>query len=252
MAAYCRSHDAYLAPHGKTTMAPELWRRQFEHGAWALTVAVPHQVQAAREFGVNRILLANELVDGPAIAWVAQESEADSGFEFYCYVDSPEACRLMEKVVSEVAPSVVLNVVIEVGWSGGRTGCRTFEDVMELAEAISQCSHLTLVGLAGFEGAVGDNRSSATLKEVRSFLEFVARCYASLTDGHRFGETPPPYPHAWWQRALRCRPRRSRAVTHPIPGDQSRSPIRVLCCPRLGSLCGGDSIRTTAMDRPSV
>ena len=35
MGGFTAAHGVDLAPHGKTTMAPALWRRQLEAGAWA-------------------------------------------------------------------------------------------------------------------------------------------------------------------------------------------------------------------------
>ena len=45
-----------IAPHGKTTMAPDLFRLQLEDGAWAMTAATVNQVRVFRQFGVRRIL----------------------------------------------------------------------------------------------------------------------------------------------------------------------------------------------------
>lgn len=39
MQAYRDSRGAWLAPHGKTTMAPQIFGRQIDSGAWALTAA---------------------------------------------------------------------------------------------------------------------------------------------------------------------------------------------------------------------
>src|SRR5262245_36630880 len=44
METYAVRHGLAFAPHGKTSMAPQLFRRQIEHGAWGITLAVPHQV----------------------------------------------------------------------------------------------------------------------------------------------------------------------------------------------------------------
>src|SRR5580658_5750381 len=57
--------DAYglkLAPHGKTTMAPRLFQMQLDAGAWGITLATAHQAMVAHAHGVNRVLMANELV----------------------------------------------------------------------------------------------------------------------------------------------------------------------------------------------
>src|SRR4051794_36874057 len=67
-----RSH-AVIAPHGKTTMSPQLFGRQMQDGAWAITLATPQQIQVARDFGFSRILLANQLVGRQAIRYVLDE-----------------------------------------------------------------------------------------------------------------------------------------------------------------------------------
>ena len=70
MASYCAAAGVRLSPHGKTTMAPQLFARQLDAGAWAITAANITEVQIYREFGVPRVLLANELTDraGAALA----------------------------------------------------------------------------------------------------------------------------------------------------------------------------------------
>src|SRR5215204_4081104 len=73
MATYCREHRVDLAPHGKTTMAPQLWARQLDAGAWGITAATPVQARVMRSVDVPRIVLADQLVDEGSIAWVAGE-----------------------------------------------------------------------------------------------------------------------------------------------------------------------------------
>ena len=45
MAAYCDEHGVSIAPHGKTTMAPQLWWRQLEAGAWGISAATAAQAR---------------------------------------------------------------------------------------------------------------------------------------------------------------------------------------------------------------
>src|SRR5689334_7208034 len=47
MQEFVTRYGAKLAPHGKTTMAPALFRRQLEAGAWGITLATAPQTQAA-------------------------------------------------------------------------------------------------------------------------------------------------------------------------------------------------------------
>lgn len=113
METYATRHGLAFAPHGKTTMAPELFARQLDHGAWGITLAVPHQVRVARAFGIRRIFLGNELVDAAALKWLAAELARDPEFQFICYVDSVRGAELMDAALAGAARPV--DVVVELG-----------------------------------------------------------------------------------------------------------------------------------------
>jgi D-serine deaminase-like pyridoxal phosphate-dependent protein len=169
IAEYCAAHDVSLAPHAKTTMSPQLWELQLAAGAWGLTVATPHQVRVVRAHGVRRIFLANELVDATAAAWAVDEMASDDGFELTCYVDSAVGAGILGAATRDRG-SRRLRVVVELGYEGGRTGCRTDADALAVARAVRQEPSLALVGVAGYEGGLGHDRSDATLEAVRSFV----------------------------------------------------------------------------------
>ncbi|MFI1604379.1 amino acid deaminase [Streptomyces griseofuscus] len=179
MEAYTTRHGLAFAPHGKTSMAPQLFRRQIEHGAWGITLAVPHQVHVAREFGVQRIFLANELVDASALRWLAGELAADPGFRFVCYVDSVRGVELMDAALAGAVRPV--DVVVELGaGEQARTGVRTAADARAVAEAVGRARALRLVGVAGYEAQVPD----ADPRRVRAWLDqLVARAAEFDRDG---------------------------------------------------------------------
>ena len=77
MADWCAERGLDLAPHGKTTMAPQLWAEQVDAGAWAITVANPFQLGVALEFGVSRVMVANSVISPLALRWIADELAAD-------------------------------------------------------------------------------------------------------------------------------------------------------------------------------
>ncbi|MGX1272068.1 amino acid deaminase [Streptomyces phaeoluteigriseus] len=153
METYATRHGLAFAPHGKTSMAPRLFRRQIEHGAWGITLAVPHQVRVARAYGVQRVFLANELVDPAALRWTAAELAADPGFSFVCYVDSVRGVELMDTALRGAARP--LDVVVELAaGEGARTGVRTEAECAAVADAVAAAPTLRLVGVAGYEGEV--------------------------------------------------------------------------------------------------
>ncbi|MEU6219507.1 amino acid deaminase [Streptomyces sp. NPDC047022] len=154
METYAARHGLAFAPHGKTSMAPQLFHRQIEHGAWGITLAVPHQVRVARQFGIQRVFLANELVEAAALRWVAAELAADPGFRFVCYVDSVRGVELMDAALRGAAARP-MEVVVELGaGEGARTGVRTEADATAVADAVAGTDTLRLVGVAGYEAQV--------------------------------------------------------------------------------------------------
>lgn len=93
-------HRLLFAPHGKTSMAPALIQRQLDAGAWGVTAATANQVLDFRRFGVRRILLANELLDGRVLSWAAAELDRDPDFEFLFYADSAEGVAVAARAAT--------------------------------------------------------------------------------------------------------------------------------------------------------
>ncbi|MCD1572857.1 alanine racemase [Agromyces mediolanus] len=159
-----------LMPHGKTTMAPQLWALQLDRGASGLTLATPGQLRTARAFGADRLMLANALVAPAALAWLAGEL-ADPGFRFHCWVDSIETVEAMERGLATLPPLPrPIEVLVELGGTGGRTGARSLADALALARRVAASPVLRLAGVAGYEGALAHDRSAAGLDAVRDYL----------------------------------------------------------------------------------
>jgi D-serine deaminase-like pyridoxal phosphate-dependent protein len=169
MAAYCDEQDVWIAPHGKTTMAPQLWWRQLEAGAWGISAASTAQARVMRAAGIDRIFIANPLTDVAAIRWAADDLRGD-GHHLACYVDSERGVELLEGVLREKARPRPLSVLVELGHAGGRTGCRGTEEAVALARRVASSPSLSLVGLAGYEGTIAHDRGAAALEAVRHYL----------------------------------------------------------------------------------
>ncbi|MFG3317597.1 amino acid deaminase [Streptomyces sp. NPDC048171] len=184
METYAARHGLAFAPHGKTSMAPQLFHRQIEHGAWGITLAVPHQVRVARAFGVGRIFLANELVDAAALRWIAAELDADPDFRFVCYVDSVRGVELMDAALTGAGAARPVDVVVELAaGEGARTGARTEADCAAVADAVAGTRTLRLAGVAGYEGEVPD----ADPERVHAWLRRLVALAADFDKAGRFG-----------------------------------------------------------------
>ncbi|WHA43898.1 amino acid deaminase [Agrobacterium larrymoorei] len=181
MKSFLSRGGAYLAPHGKTTMSPALFDLQLSDGAWALTVSTPHQIQVARTFGYKRIFLANQLVGARAIDYVVSELAAYPDFEFFLLVDSIDNAQAIAHAARRKGLTRPVEVFVEIGYSGGRTGCRSVDEAVELARAIRRTDGaLALRGIEGFEGLLKGSDARETLALVHSLMdrmiELAQRC----------------------------------------------------------------------------
>ncbi|MFE6496754.1 amino acid deaminase [Streptomyces sp. NPDC057748] len=178
---YAERHGLAFAPHGKTSMSPQLFARQLEYGAWGITAAVPHQARVYRAYGIRRIFLANELVDASALRWLAAELDSDPEFRLICYVDSVRGVELMDEALRAAGASRPVDVVVELGaGEGARTGVRTEAECAAVADAVAATGTLRLVGVAGYEGEV----PKASAERVRDWLD---RLVALAVDFDRAG-----------------------------------------------------------------
>jgi len=171
MRAFLASGGAMIAPHGKTTMSPAIFDLQLVDGAWAVTLATPHQTQVARSFGYNRIFLANQLVGRSAIEYVLRELQDHSDFEFYCLVDSISNARAIAGAAELLKLARPVNLLVELGYPGGRTGCRTIDEAVALASVVSGSNNLRLSGVEGFEGLLRGDSPANTTMLVNAFLD---------------------------------------------------------------------------------
>jgi D-serine deaminase-like pyridoxal phosphate-dependent protein len=181
METYAARHGLAFAPHGKTSMAPQLFQRQIEHGAWGITLAVPHQLRVARAFGTRRVFLANELVDAVALRWIAAELDADPDFELVCYVDSVRGVELMDAALRGATRPVDVVVELAAG-EGARTGVRTEAECAAVADAVAGTRTLRLVGVAGYEGEV----PKADTERVTAWLRRLVALAADFDKAGRF------------------------------------------------------------------
>jgi D-serine deaminase-like pyridoxal phosphate-dependent protein len=92
-------------------------------------------------------------------------------FDFLCIADSVEAVSAMDQALTR-STSRQVRVLVELGLTGGRTGARTVDDALEVAEAIRRSESLELAGVEGYEGIVHDDaRVDGFLAQLRELLD---------------------------------------------------------------------------------
>jgi D-serine dehydratase len=155
LAGFARAAGIHLAPHGKTTMAPQIFADQLAVGAWGLTCATSAQLRLYRQFGVDRIIMANQLLDPQAIAYIAAE-------------------------LRPILRQRRVNILIEAGCSGGRSGVRSLSDAVDLARLVaSNQDVMVLAGIEAFEGVYPGTPREAEVQVaelLRHFGAIARRC----------------------------------------------------------------------------
>lgn len=156
-----------LCPHGKTSMAPQLFDLQLAAGAWGITAATVSHLHVYRRFGVQRILLANQLVDPCGLDFVLAELDSDPDFDFYCLVDSVENVEWLRRGILERGCSRPLQILLEIGQPGGRTGTRTPDQAIGVGRAVAAAGPiLALRGVEGFEGVLEASGTTPTVARI--------------------------------------------------------------------------------------
>jgi D-serine deaminase-like pyridoxal phosphate-dependent protein len=170
MARFCIDRSLTLAPHAKTSMSPQLVGAQLAAGAWAVTAALPSQVERLWDFGVGRVLLANEVADPNAMRQLGARLDVGSERELLCFIDSTDGVALAERGLADVDTSAAVGVLVDVGHPGGRTGTRSLEQTVAVARAVDAAPHLRLAGIGGYEGTIGNVRDEPTRHRVDHYL----------------------------------------------------------------------------------
>lgn len=163
MRDFTQATGVLLAPHGKTTMAPQIFAQQLAAGAWGITVATVQQLTVCVRFGIRRVLMANQLLGRCEIGQAVDLRERHPDLEFHFLIDSEAQLRLVEAEARRHEMTRPLTVLLELGIPGGRTGCRSPVQALALARAIAASDVVDLAGIECYEGlqVTGDSERDA-------------------------------------------------------------------------------------------
>ncbi len=182
MRRFVAAYGVRLAPHGKTTMSPELFRLQLDAGAWGITVATAPQAREAWLAGARRLLIANQLV-GPANMAIVAGLLETGDTELFCLVDSADNAEALGRWFD--ARGLRLDVLLEIGVAGSRTGVRDDAQAQAVVAAIARWPRaLQLAGVEVYEGVAADEAG------VRAVLRRSVATFQRLRDGGAFGRAP--------------------------------------------------------------
>jgi D-serine dehydratase len=141
----------------------------------------------AHRFGVRRVLLANQLVARSDVRAVLRLLHDDPDFECVVLADSlAGVARLAEEAAAQGLKRA-LPVLVELGLSGKRAGCRTPEEAMTVARALAGAPGLALAGFEGYEGLIASDDHAADLRGVEHFIDRLCALASEADDEGLFG-----------------------------------------------------------------
>ena len=165
MQRFAADHGLDMAPHGKTTMSPQLLKRQLDVGAWGLTFATVAQVRAGVSVGARHCMIANQVFAAVDLAGIQDMQREYDGLRIAFLVDSVAQLALIEAwYLSPKEPQAQVRpfeVLLEIGVDGGRTGCRSQHDAVTLARRLHDSPACRLVGIECYEGLGATGQSAA-------------------------------------------------------------------------------------------
>ncbi|MDR2787073.1 MAG: amino acid deaminase [Candidatus Accumulibacter sp.] len=174
MREFARSRGVELAPHGKTTMSPELYRRQIDAGAWGLSFATVYQLSVGAEAGLRRALIPNQIVCDADLDGLAALLHDYPALRVWFLVDSIAQIRLIEAWKTKRREPAWFDCLLEIGIPGKRAGCRTLDEALAVAAAIRASPALRLGGIECYEGSVAQGDSGHDRREVDALMARVA------------------------------------------------------------------------------
>ncbi len=169
MQAFARDRGLDMAPHGKTTMSPQLFQHQLNAGAWGITFATVGQARVGIAAGVRNCLIANQVLTDADLAAIQQLRQATPDLRILFLVDSLQQLTLIEQWFARSAAQQPrpFEVLLEIGLDGGRSGCRDHASAQQLAQLLATGVATELVGVECYEGlwAKGDTTVDQALAD---------------------------------------------------------------------------------------
>ena len=173
MAERTRAWGVQLAPHGKTTMSPQLFQRQLDAGAWGISFGNVFQLAVGVAAGVRRALIPNQVMDAADLAAINKLRATHAGLRVVFLVDSLPQLALIEHWFTCRADAQPFEVLLEIGFTGGRTGCRSEADALALARRLHASTAVQFVGIECYEGLWAKGDSMADQEWVTNLMDRV-------------------------------------------------------------------------------
>ena len=178
MRDFCAQRGLSIAPHGKTSMSPELWQMQLDAGAWGISFATVFQAAVGARHGVPVLLIANQVIQRAELDALVVLHAEQPALRSMFLVDSVGQVDAIEAWATARGFAGRFEVLLELGIAGQRTGCRTAEEARQIARRIAASPVLRLAGIECYEGTTATcdhTQDRATVHDLMDRVDAVAR-----------------------------------------------------------------------------
>lgn len=176
MSDYFADKPVKLRPHAKTHKCARIAKEQLANGAIGITCAKLSEAESMVENGIDRILIANEIVDKSKIERLVQLNKKD---KTSVAVDDYENAVMISSTACDSGIKVPVLIDVNVGMN--RCGVAPGEECVEFAKQISELPGLELAGIMGYEGhaVLVENIEERKARAVKS-MEILADCAKAI------------------------------------------------------------------------
>jgi len=150
MAGFLQARGKGFRPHAKTHKCPEIAARQMAAGAAGICAAKVSEAAVLVNSGISDVLITSAVMSPDKAALVAKLS-AEANIDIV--VDSLEGLRMLSAAVEDhQTDGANLGVLIDLDIEMGRTGTRSDEAMLDLAQSIADAPRLTFRGVQHYAG----------------------------------------------------------------------------------------------------
>lgn len=149
MAALTAGHSVGLRPHAKTHKSVDIAKRQLEAGALGVCCAKIGEAEVLADGGVASILITSPVAAPRAVERLAALAGRADGL--MATVDHPAVAERLDAALASAGAR--LDVIIDIDPGIARTGVKSPETAVELAQRIAGLPRLTLRGVQYYCGS---------------------------------------------------------------------------------------------------
>lgn len=155
-----------LYPHYKSHKCPQIARMQMARGAAGITCAKLSEAEDLADAGIERIVIANQVVQPSKLARLAALSRRCG---LTVCVDQPENILALEQAMA--AGDGTLGVLVEFEIGMHRCGADPPEEFLKLAQLVNGQTHLTFEGIQAYAGHLAHERDLTRRKREMDEIE---------------------------------------------------------------------------------